>query len=120
MSCPFSGARAPVNPATRTDAPTPNVFAAVAVNTPVADMVDDVEVAAGAVVDVVNVKSSEFHQYSKGGDKIVCITRFAAVRAGSNELPITGLWLKHSRFVKLIVSAIVMLETAMITLSIYE
>jgi len=116
MSCPFSGVRAPVNPATRTDAPTPKVFAAVAVKTPVAEIFDVEEVAVGAVVDVVNVKSSEFHHHSNGGDKIVCKTRFAAVRAGSKEFPMTGLWLKQSLFVKFIVSAIVMLETAMLVL----
>jgi hypothetical protein len=90
-SCPFSGARAPVNAATRTEAPTPKLLEAVTVRTPVAEIVDDVEVATGAVGDVVNVKSSEFHHHSNGGDSTVCKTRFAEVRAGSREFPITGL-----------------------------
>jgi hypothetical protein len=42
------------------------------------------------------------------------MTMFAAVRAGSREFPMTGLWLKQSRFAKLIVSAIFRFDTAMI------
>src|SRR5271156_3226149 len=95
MRNPFS-AGMPVNREPTSNIPTPKLFGAVTVITPLA-METAVAAADGATGEALNVISRVFHHQRNGGDRMVWMTMFALVSAGSREFPITGLWLKQSR-----------------------
>jgi hypothetical protein len=74
-----------------------------------------VGVAVRGVGEHVNVHSSLFHHHLNGGLRMVCMTMFALVFAGSKELPMPEGRLKLKRFAQSIESRIVFVEIATVT-----
>jgi hypothetical protein len=70
--------------------------------------------AVGKTVEHVKLISCEFHHQSNGGESMIWAVKFAAVSAGSRELPIPKLRLKLNRLQKSIVLEIVTVEIAII------
>ena len=69
----------------------------------------------GAVELHVNVNSSVFQRHENGGLRMVCMTRFALVLAGSSRLPMPDGRLKLKRFANSIESNIVYVEIATVS-----